>query len=86
MSRALTEALTAAAASPCAGYSCPKQSDCASEKLACESFVHYVNSGRAVHPLMLFKEMKVGWKPTNTLKSHYEPTRKLYNHVFKEEA
>ena len=86
MSRALAEALAAADASPCAGYSCPKQSDCASEKLACESFVYYVDTGRAAHPLMMFKEMKVGWKPTNTLNSHYEPTRKLYNHVFKEAA
>ena len=85
MSKELTDALAAAAASPCTGYSCPKQADCANEKLACESFVYYVNTGRAVHPLMMFKEMKVAWRPINDLKSHHAPTRKLYNRVFKDE-
>lgn len=84
MSRALIEALAAAAAPPCTGYSCPKRADCAAKKLACEAFVHYVNTGRAVHPLMSFKEMKVAWKPTNILKSTYNPTRKLYNRIFRE--
>jgi hypothetical protein len=86
MSRALTEALAAAAAPPCTGYSCPRRRDCASKLLACDSFVYYVNTGRAAHPLMMFQINKNGWKPMHMLKQEHAPTRALYDRVFKEEV
>lgn len=86
MSKELTEALAAASASPCTGYSCPCQRDCANKKLACESFIYYVNTGRAAHPLMLFKKHHKGWKATGMLMSKHTPTRELYDRCFKEEA
>jgi hypothetical protein len=86
MSRALTEALAAAGAPPCTGYSCPKQRECASEKLACESFVHYVNTGGIAHPLMMFRTNKNGFKAMQMLKPAHDATRKLYDRVFKEEV
>ena len=86
MSLELFEALASAAASPCAGYSCPKQHDCSTKKLACESFVYYVNSGRAAHPLMMFRTNKNGWKALHMLKQEHAPTRALYDRVFKEEV
>ena len=86
MSRELFEALASAAAPPCTGYSCPKQHDCSTQKLACESFVHYVNSGRAVHPLMMFRTNKNGWKALQMLKQEHAPSRALYDRVFKEEV
>ena len=86
MSRELFEALASASAPPCTGYSCPKQRDCSTQKLACESFVHYVNSGRSVHPLMLFKKNNNGWRALNMLKQEHAPSRALYDRVFKEEV
>ena len=86
MSLELFEALASAAAPPCTGYACPKQRDCSTQKLACESFVHYVNSGRASHPLMMFRPNKNGWKALHMLKQEHAPTRALYDRVFKEEA
>ena len=86
MSRELFEALVSASAPPCTGYSCSKQRECATKKLACESFVHYVNSGRSLHPLMMYRINNSGWKALNTLKQEYTPTRALYNRVFKTEA
>jgi hypothetical protein len=85
MSRELFEALASASAPPCTGYACPKQRDCATQKLACESFLHYVNSGRAVHPLMLFKKNNNGWRALNMLKHEHNPTRALYDRIFKPE-
>ena len=86
MSLELFEALASAAAPPCAGYSCPKQRDCSTKKLACESFVYYVNSGRAAHPLMMFRTNKNGWKALHMLKQEHAPSRALYDRVFKEEV
>ena len=86
MSLELFEALASAAAPPCAGYSCPKQHDCSTKKLACESFVYYVNSGRAAHPLMMFRTNKNGWKALHMLKQEHAPSRALYDRVFKEEV
>lgn len=75
----LAEALAAAAAPPCTAYSCPSRRDCASKKLACESFVYFVNTGRVVHPLMVFRGNKHGWKPANYLKAEYHPTHELFH-------
>lgn len=84
MSRELFEALASASAPPCTMYACPKQRDCSTQKLACESFIHFVNSGRSVHPLMLFK--KNNKRALNMLKHEHAPTRALYDRVFKEEV
>jgi hypothetical protein len=73
------EALEAAPAAPCGAYSCPKRNDCSEQKLACESFLYYVNTGRSVHPLMIFKSHKQGWKVTNILKKTHDPSRDLFN-------
>lgn len=81
----LAEAFAAAAAPPCTAYSCPRRSDCANQLLACESFVHYVTTGRSVHPLMMFRTNKNGWKPLQILKQEHSPTRALYDRIFKTE-
>lgn len=84
MSRELIEALAAATVEPCTAYSCSRRGDCADQKLACESFVYYVTTGRAVHPLMTFKTTEQGQKPLNVLKGTQDPTRKMYDRIFKE--
>ena len=75
----LSEAMAAASAAPCDAYACPRRSDCSEQMLACESFIYYVNTGRAVHPLMIFKAHNKGWKVTNTLKKQHDPTRGLFD-------
>ena len=86
MNKELEKALAAAAVEPCTAYSCSRRRDCAEQKLACEAFVYYVTTGRTVHPLMTFNTTENGQKPLNVLKGPHNPTRKMYERIFKEAA
>ena len=85
MNRELAEALASEKTEPCTAYSCPCRSKCASDHLACESFVYYVTTRRSAHPLMMFKTNKNGWKAMNMMKQTHAPTRALYDRMFKPE-
>jgi hypothetical protein len=39
----------------------------------------------ALHPLMLFKKNNNGWRVLNMLKHEHNPTRALYDRIFKPE-
>ena len=48
--------------------------------------MYYVTTGRTVHPLMTFNTTENGQKPLNVLKGPHNPTRKMYERIFKEAA
>jgi len=75
------DAISSVPQPPCTAYACASKDACAQQKLACESFIYYVNTGRTVHPLMLFRKVgdKKGWKVLNMLKHAHAPTRELFN-------
>lgn len=63
---------------PCTKYACARRSDCAAQELACESFVYYVKRGVVVHPAMVFKKSKNGWRPSNQQLDAPTPTAELF--------
>jgi len=82
MNNSFVEALKSIPPTPCDTYSCSYRKKCATEKLACESFVHYVSTGRAVHPMMLFKGTADKRRAANVLDKTQSPTHELYYRLF----
>jgi len=70
---------------PCERFACPRKEECASQLLACESFVYYITNNKAVNPLMLFEVRKTGLKVLSEFKPDQNPTRELYDQCFKDQ-
>ncbi len=82
MNNNLIEAFKSMPPSPCDAYGCPLRKKCATEKLACEAFVHYVSTGRTVHPMMQFKGTAEKRRATNVLDKTQSPSHVLYYRLF----
>lgn len=62
---------------PCEKYDCVNGKKCARLRLACTSFVYYVNSGRRVNPFMYYPMDKTkGDKPR--MRVRIEATRAIF--------
>lgn len=82
MNNSLIDAFKSMPPSPCDAYSCSFRKKCATEKLACEAFVHYVSTGRTVHPMMQFRGTADKRRAANVLDKTQSPSHVLYYRLF----
>lgn len=57
---AFARAMASETPPPCVHYDCAKRDECASQKLACQSFVVYTLTGKARSPLALYENLLRG--------------------------
>lgn len=78
--RALAKLLTEVPDPPCEQLNCPLAARCRAEKLACESYVRYVNSGCVFDPHVKFS----GFSRAPVFSASIEATHERYLTVFSE--
>lgn len=77
----LIEALRMAGDPPCEKYKCPKAEHCAQKAVACESFVFYVNNGRAFPPNYTYGVSTTNRMTVRGASQTVKPTKRIYKRM-----
>jgi hypothetical protein len=58
----ILEAIALSTDTPCAKFSCRQRDVCAAEKLACDAWIYYIESGAVKHPMMVIPRRRTRTK------------------------